>query len=75
MPAIVAAAGDGAARRFLEFFAVTLENLNTREAEQRSEFASIVAERRDADRMFDGLLARNLDATIALEDLSASDDE
>jgi site-specific recombinase XerD len=32
VPAIVAAAGDRAARRFLEFFAVTIENPNTREA-------------------------------------------
>ena len=32
MPAIVAAAGDGAARRFLEFFAVTIDNPNTRAA-------------------------------------------
>jgi hypothetical protein len=30
VPAIVAAAGDGAARRFLEFFAVTIDNPNTR---------------------------------------------
>src|SRR5208337_1348741 len=32
VPAIVAAAGDNAARRFLEFFAVTIENPNTRQA-------------------------------------------
>ena len=32
VPAIVAAAGDGAARRFLEFFAVTIDNPNTRAA-------------------------------------------
>ena len=32
VPAIVAAAGDKAARRFLEFFAVTIENPNTRAA-------------------------------------------
>ena len=32
MPAIVAAAGDKAARRFLEFFAVTIDNPNTRAA-------------------------------------------
>ena len=32
MPAIVAAAGDGTARRFLEFFAVTIDNKNTRGA-------------------------------------------
>ena len=32
VPAIVAAAGDKAARRFLEFFAVTIENPNTRQA-------------------------------------------
>ena len=29
-PALVAAAGDNGARRFLEFFAVTIENPNTR---------------------------------------------
>jgi integrase/recombinase XerC len=29
---LVAAAGDKAARRLLEFFAVTIENPNTREA-------------------------------------------
>ena len=32
VPAIVAAAGDGASRRFLEFFAVTIDNPNTRAA-------------------------------------------
>src|SRR5580658_9818506 len=32
VPAIVVAAGDGAARRFLEFFAVTIDNPNTRAA-------------------------------------------
>jgi hypothetical protein len=32
VPAIVAATGDKAARRYLEFFAVTIENPNTREA-------------------------------------------
>src|ERR1700723_1464301 len=32
VPAIVAAAGDGAARRFLKFFAVTIDNPNTRAA-------------------------------------------
>src|SRR5271166_2373685 len=32
VPAIVAAAGDKAARRFLEFFAVTIDNPNTRAA-------------------------------------------
>jgi integrase/recombinase XerD len=32
VPAIVAAAGDKAARRYLEFFAVTIENPNTRQA-------------------------------------------
>jgi hypothetical protein len=31
-PAIVVAAGDHAARRFLKFFAVTIENPKTREA-------------------------------------------
>jgi len=32
VPRVVAAAGDRAARRFLEFFAVTIEDPNTREA-------------------------------------------
>src|ERR1700728_456551 len=32
VPAIVAAGGDGAPRRFLEFFAVTIDNPNTRDA-------------------------------------------
>ena len=32
VPAIVAAAGDNAMRRFLEFFAVTINNANTRDA-------------------------------------------
>jgi hypothetical protein len=36
VPAIVAAAGDKAGRRFLEFFAVTIENPNTREAYYRA---------------------------------------
>jgi len=33
---IVAATGDGAARRFLEFFAVTIDNASTREAYYRA---------------------------------------
>jgi hypothetical protein len=32
VPAIIAAAGDKAARRYIEFFAVTIENANTRAA-------------------------------------------
>ena len=36
VPAIVAKAGDRAARRFLEFFAVAIENPNTREAYYRA---------------------------------------
>ena len=32
VPAIVAAAGEKAMRRFLEFFAVTIDNKNTRDA-------------------------------------------
>jgi len=32
VPALVAAAGDKASRRYLEFFAVTIENPNTRAA-------------------------------------------
>jgi site-specific recombinase XerD len=36
VPAIVAATGDRATRRFLEFFAVTIENPNTREAYYRA---------------------------------------
>ena len=32
VPAIIAAAGPRASRRFLEFFAVTIENPNTRAA-------------------------------------------
>jgi methylaspartate ammonia-lyase len=32
VPAIIAAAGDQAARRFLEFFAATIRNKNTRTA-------------------------------------------
>jgi hypothetical protein len=43
--------------------------------DQRSEFAAIVAELRDADRMLAGLLARKLDATIAAYDLNASNEE
>jgi site-specific recombinase XerD len=36
VPAIVAGAGDHAARRFLEFFAATLRNTNTRMAYYRA---------------------------------------
>jgi hypothetical protein len=32
LPALVAAAGDGAARRFLEFFAANIRNPHTRRA-------------------------------------------
>jgi hypothetical protein len=32
VPAIIADAGDGAARRFLEFFTATIRNPNTRAA-------------------------------------------
>jgi hypothetical protein len=36
VPAIVAGAGDNAARRFLEFFAATIRNRNTRMAYYRA---------------------------------------
>ncbi len=36
VPVIVAAAGDNAARRFLEFFAATIRNKNTRMAYYRA---------------------------------------
>jgi hypothetical protein len=36
VPGIVAAAGDKAARRFLEFFAATIRNKNTRMAYYRA---------------------------------------
>jgi hypothetical protein len=35
VPAVIAAAGDQAARRFLEFFAATIRNKNTRMAIRR----------------------------------------
>jgi hypothetical protein len=43
--------------------------------DQRGEFASILVELREADRVLTGLLARNPDATVAAEDLNASNDE
>jgi hypothetical protein len=36
LPRLIAAAGDGAARRFLEFFAATISNRNTRAAYGRA---------------------------------------
>ncbi len=36
MPAVIAGAGDHAARRFLEFFAATIRNKNTRMAYYRA---------------------------------------
>ena len=36
VPAAIAAAGERAARRFLEFFAATIRNRNTREAYYRA---------------------------------------
>jgi site-specific recombinase XerD len=36
LPSIIALAGDRAARRFLEFFAATIRNANTREAYYRA---------------------------------------
>ena len=44
-------------------------------ADQRGEFASVVAELREADRILTGLLERNPDATVPAEDLNASNDE
>ena len=44
-------------------------------ADQRGEFASVVAELREADRILTGLLERNPDATVPVEDLNASNDE
>jgi site-specific recombinase XerD len=56
VPAIVAAAGDKAARRFLEFFAVTIENPNTRQAYFRA-----------CRRFFDWCEQRHLDELVAIE--------
>ena len=55
VPAIVAAAGDPAAKRFLEFFAVTIENPNTREAYYRAcrRFFAWCDTRRDIDGLVD----------------------
>src|SRR6202046_5657467 len=55
VPAIVAAAGDHAARRFLEFFAVTIENPNTREAYYRAcrQFFAWCDTRDDIDGLID----------------------
>ena len=56
VPAIVAAAGDKAARRYLEFFAVTIENQNTREAYFRA-----------CRRFFAWCEGKGLDELVAIE--------
>jgi len=56
VPAIVAAAGDAAMRRFLEFFTVTIENANTRAAYHRA-----------CKRFFDWCEAKRIDELIAIE--------
>src|ERR1700691_4272848 len=55
VPAIVAAAGDGAARRFLEFFAVTIDNPNTRAAyfHGRRRFFAWCDRREDIEELVD----------------------
>jgi len=56
VPAIVAAAGDNAARRYLEFFAVTIENPNTRQAYFHA-----------CRRFFDSCERKGLDELVAIE--------
>ncbi len=56
VPAIVAAAGDNAARRYLEFFAVTIENPNTRQAYFHA-----------CRRFFDWCERKGLDELVAIE--------
>ena len=56
VPAIVAAAGDKAARRYLEFFAVTIENPNTRQAYFHA-----------CRRFFDWCERKGLDELVAIE--------
>ncbi len=56
VPAIVAAAGDKAARRFLEFFAVTIENPNTRQSYFHA-----------CRRFFDWCERKALDELVAIE--------
>ena len=56
VPAIVAAAGDQAARRYLEFFAVTIENPNTRQTYFHA-----------CRRFFDWCERKGLDELVAVE--------
>jgi integrase/recombinase XerD len=56
VPAIVAAAGDNAARRYLEFFAVTIDNPNTRAAYFHA-----------CRRFFDWCEHKGLDELVAIE--------
>jgi hypothetical protein len=72
IPAAIAAAGDKAARRFLEFFAATIRNRNTREAYYRaacSFFAWLeqhdIGELADIEPMHVSLYIETLQATAA----------
>jgi integrase/recombinase XerD len=56
IPVIVATAGENAARRYLEFFAVTIENPNTRQAYFHA-----------CRRFFDWCEHKGLDELIAIE--------
>ena len=56
VPTVVAAAGDKAARRYLEFFAVTIENPNTRQDYFRA-----------CRRFFDWCERKRLDELVAIE--------
>jgi len=56
VPAIVATAGDKAARRYLEFFAVTIENPNTRQAYSHA-----------CRRFFDWCEHKGLDELVTIE--------
>jgi site-specific recombinase XerD len=56
VPTVVAAAGDKATRRFLEFFAVTIENPNTRQAYFHA-----------CRRFFDWCDHKGLDELVAIE--------
>jgi hypothetical protein len=66
VPAVIADAGDHAVRRFLEFFAATIRNKNTRMAYYRAAchfFAWIVAAALDAAALDD---PRNFPALLAV---------
>jgi hypothetical protein len=64
-PLLVAAAGDKASMRFLEFFAANIRNPNTRRAHSRAEISEVMrGQRRTVDRRHPAAECRHLEKFV-----------